>query len=545
MKHGRTQVGVSGVLPDDGLYSEANSASIKIAAVMVPQRLDEALRYAVSRVEADPQNVEAIVRHLGWDGKDGRHNDRLDPLFVAADQRLQRIVDRAIDRLRAEGIVPEVVERSIALVERLVPVLESELGNALLNAKLSHVRFSCSALASAAAVFRKQIPFEVVNLRRNVGLVKSGATEGVNQLAARAQDLVHSCGCANLPALADDARAILGPNANERFIEAVVRTIGCFEWLDRENGWFWYIPDPASSSNRLVDQIQQMLVATPRIQLDELRMAIRRRNDLGGFTPPVNVLASICRRLLFAHIEGDVVARVHGSAQRNAALAHDDKTFADLLQLSEPVRAHNEFEPGHDGAMNEDAFDKCTSASPIPKKLNPNRLAFVRETETLAPAKSEEIRTSSGTTRHGFLCEDEVFIAWKLQLPAFQDGLLRVPEPLSPFLQGDYKVRTIANLGFGDLHFYQRACWDVRRVLRGMAAEIGDTLVLILSLRDHVAISVIGDDDVVAEVISKAEATAESPHRFHPYGGMNFDKLASSVMNDAIVAEPSGPLGSP
>ena len=43
----------------------------------VPERLDEALRYAVARIEEDPQNVDAIIGHLGWDGRDPRNGDVL------------------------------------------------------------------------------------------------------------------------------------------------------------------------------------------------------------------------------------------------------------------------------------------------------------------------------------------------------------------------------------------------------------------------------------------------------------------------------------
>ena len=121
MKHWLgSQVVVSGLAPDKALYSAPNAASSGIAEIKFPERLDEALRYAVARVEKDPQNVEAIVRHLGWDGKDRCYNDHVDPAIDLPHQHLQNIVARAIAGLRSDGIVPEVVERAIALIERMI-----------------------------------------------------------------------------------------------------------------------------------------------------------------------------------------------------------------------------------------------------------------------------------------------------------------------------------------------------------------------------------------------------------------------------------------
>jgi hypothetical protein len=55
------------------------------------------------------------------------------------------LVGRAIDRLREDGFVPDVVKRAIAVADQSLPILEQELCEALLNAKLCFVRFGCDA----------------------------------------------------------------------------------------------------------------------------------------------------------------------------------------------------------------------------------------------------------------------------------------------------------------------------------------------------------------------------------------------------------------
>jgi hypothetical protein len=52
------------------------------------------------------------------------------------------------------------------------------------------------------------------------------------------------------------------------------------------------------------------------------------------------------------------------------------------------------------------------------------------------------------------------------------------------------------------LHIRQRACWDVRPLLTRSGADAGDTLVLVLNIRDQVATGVLGEDDVVANVVA-------------------------------------------
>ena len=150
-----------------------------------------------------------------------------------------------------------------------------------MGAGLCFKRLSCEALLTAARCFRVEAPFAIVRLGPSEALVKPGTAGALNQLAARVLDLMQSRGCANTTELIDDARAIFGPNASSRFTEAALRSGGPFEWLDRDAKWFWYIGGHGAGSNRLIDQIQRVLAATPRIRLTRLRSAIRRNNGLG------------------------------------------------------------------------------------------------------------------------------------------------------------------------------------------------------------------------------------------------------------------------
>ena len=49
---------------------------------------------------------------------------------------------------------------------------------------------------------------------------------------------MRSRGFANMMELGDDVQEIFGSDASQVFIEAAIRTVARFEWLNRETGWF-------------------------------------------------------------------------------------------------------------------------------------------------------------------------------------------------------------------------------------------------------------------------------------------------------------------
>jgi hypothetical protein len=462
----------------------------------VPERLNEALSYAVARIEQDPRNVKTIISRLGWDGRQSEAEpDR--PLGNAPKHEME-LVGRAIDRLREDGFVPDVVERAIAVAEQSLPILEQELCEALLNAKLCFVRFGCDALMSAAAVFRENPPFEFVRVGRGSGLVRPGTGKGIAQLAAAAQNLMRTRGCANIHALTDRAREIYGPSTTRAFAEAAVRTIAQFEWLDRESGWFWYMPDGADDPNRLAAQIKRIMAAAPRIRLTELRSAIRRDHALGSFAPPRNVLTSICKRLRFTHVEGDVVVRMLPSPQWKGVLDADEAALVGILQEHGPLLPRAELlERARERGINDKCFGGPTLRSALLRSPVPDIYALVGTDAAPAAAPKQE---TTGVPDHGCLSESRMYLALEIDASAQQSGALRVP--VSPFAEGDYRLETAAGDALGSIHIHQWACWDVRALLRDAGAEIGDVLVLVISPGDHAAIGLVGDNSLAANVIS-------------------------------------------
>jgi hypothetical protein len=457
----------------------------------VPGRLNDALRYAVSRVEEDQLIVEATLSHLGWNGTGAGPENGPKQLG-----REVQTVERTIARLCEDGFIPDAVERSIAVAERSLPILDRELCEVLLDAKLCFVRFSCGALATAAAIFRRHSPFELVSFGHAAGLVKLGTTDGINQLVESARNLMQTRGCANIINLAGVARKIFGANTSQAFAEAAVRSAGRFEWLNQETGWFWYIP-LGDDQNRLVDQIKRVLSVAPCISLTDLRTALRRVQHQESFTPPLSVLAAICKRLLFTYLEGDKVVQVASALQWASILDPQERTLMDILKLHGPLLRHEEFlKHCCERGINENSFGQLSAHSVILQSPCPGMYALVGVT---IPGDIENGGTLAYDD-HGFLPDAKVFLCWKLSASDVQSGVLRVIEPVSTFMEGDYNLKSVTGSETGSIQIRQRALWNVRPLLCEVGADVGDILTVILCQREHLAIGMVGNEAVAAKL---------------------------------------------
>ena len=68
--------------------------------------------------------------------------------------------------------------------------------------------------------------------------------------------------------------------------------------------------------------------------------------------------------------------------------------------------------------------------------------------------------------------------------------------PVSP------RIKTGTGRELGVLQVRQLACWDARGLLRYAAADLGDTLIIVLDPRRRDATGIIGDETTMSSVIS-------------------------------------------
>src|SRR5262249_42118510 len=144
----------------------------------------------------------------------------------------------------------------------------------------------------------------------------------------------------------------------------------------------------------LANHIRRVMAVTPRIQLNELRSAIRRDYRMGNFAPPLNVLASICKRLFFVRFEGDVVTRAPAVIRWDEVLGSTETIFLKVLQEHGPVLRREEFlERCLEHGMNENTFGIFTSYSAVLSRPVPGMYSLVGA--TIPPGLIEEKRRAT------------------------------------------------------------------------------------------------------------------------------------------------------
>jgi hypothetical protein len=323
-------------------------------------------------------------------------------------------------------------------------------------------------------------------------------------MAQRARRFVRGRGCANTIDLADEFQESSGSAVSQSFVIAVVSNER-FEWLDQENGWFWYKPKPDRTSNRLVNYIRRILAVSPTVQLAEIRAALRRHFRTANFAPPIAVLSAICDRISFAERDHDVVKREESALDWNSVLGPTETIFKEVLQAYGPVLRRDELlERCLERGMNENTFTLYSTYSPILTRPATGLYALVGA--AIPPGTVEAIRREAESRKpivvdHGWLADGRVFIVWKLSKSALFNGILTLPKHMTSFVEGGYEL-VAAGEGVGRIDVRGQTCWNVKRLLRRMGAEVDDNLAVVFDLGKRQAIGLIADHGVLSDLMS-------------------------------------------
>jgi len=480
----------------------------------VPDQIDEALIYAMRRVEKNSRNIAVTIRHLGWDGQKKQTLESIGERLSVTRERVRQIVSRTTRALRKANFVPSAVERSIKLAERLAPALDTEVGQALLDAGLTTKPFGAAGLVSAAKVFFGRAQFTTVRSGAHTLILKRDTDTPITEITLRARRLVRARGCANTLDLADEFQESFGGPLSQSFITAMVSNNQSFEWLDQENGWFWYRPRAGRAHNRLVNYIKRVLAVAPSAQLSEIRSALRRHYRTANYAPPRVVLAAVCDRVPFAWRDGEIVVRREDAIDWNTVLGPTETMLKNVLQTHGPILRREELlERCLALGMNENTFTLHSSYSPILTRPAKGLYALAG---TAVPAGTiEDIRRRSMAPKltvvdHGWIADGRIYAAWRLNKSALFSGILKMPKSMSSFAEGNYRLITIAGEQLGGIEVRGQTCWNLKRLFRRAGAETEDNLAIIFDLKKREAVGIFSDDELLFDLTS-VELALQAP----------------------------------
>jgi hypothetical protein len=144
------------------------------------------------------------------------------------------------------------------------------------------------------------------------------------RVAARS---IQSWGATTIASVASLLEAVPGSESTESFVEQVLVDLPAFRWIDRSNGWFWFVGHP----NPLLDDLRKILSVTSRLPVPRLSRAlfhIRR-----GGSPAPETLGRVCAEIPGARVAaGELI--FNGRLDRSICLTETEIRLVTILEAA-------------------------------------------------------------------------------------------------------------------------------------------------------------------------------------------------------------------
>lgn len=458
--------------------------------------LAEALRRAVADAEPSDRNVGMVVRYLGWDGQGGSTLEEVGAPFRLTRERVRQIVARSL-RLLENRSPPMEARMAVELVNTRNLMTASELDAALREANLTKRPFGVHGLRTMAEAFDLHPNFEQGGRRDRALVLPLNGAALVDQLPVAARKIISARGCVDVRALAEDQVPQLARGSDDFLIE-IMEQDGDFLWLDDKREWAWR--GPHEGRNRLINDICKVLAVAPRVDIAELRRAIRRDLRMGGFAPPTDILGAVCEHLPFARLEGRLVQRVEDAIEWSTVLGETEATFVKVLRKHGPVMHRSAFlKACLEEGMNENTFTLYGTYSVV--LTRPTQGFYALTGAYVPPGLIEQqrrsVRRHSALIESGWTKDGRPFVAWRITQAVLGSGIVSIPAGIRDLLSGNWSLETTTGEPLGVIEVRQATCWNLRKLFKHAGAEVDDVLVLWFELADRSVSAAIGDDDLI------------------------------------------------
>ena len=267
----------------------------------------------------------------------------------------------------AEGAL----QRAVAVIVRGMPMSQEQANQELARQGLVNRPIDLADLAHATARAGRDPPFRVLDIagaRIAVGPAQMTAAGAAYAIASRA---VYNWGATTVRDVAHQLCVMLSLIIGAVFVERLLSAVSCFEWLDREGGWFWFAGRP----NRLLGELRKVFSVATRLPLQRLWHALKRAG-VGPEPPPPPVLGRICANIPGAAVAGDVV--VMGTPLvATAPLSLAESRLVQILRESGPVPAADLRRLAQAAGLSRPTLRRLMRASPLLERLPDRSFSLV------------------------------------------------------------------------------------------------------------------------------------------------------------------------
>jgi hypothetical protein len=407
-------------------------------------------------------------------------------------ERARQIVLRFVNDLmsRSRPWTPA-LDRTLRTVRDSIPAAIPDIQRQLREEGLVSGAFSFESLREAARIFRRPVPFVV----DDEGFVYHEGEASARQVASAARKLVTHWGATTIDALLALLEELETPTSNV-MARVVVEAIPGFSWLDDDKEWFW---TREASRNRLLNQIEKIMVVAGSVELVDLRNGVGRHYRMEGFRPPREVLARLCVETGLYHRDDTRIVGGPDLPDWQDVLGDIERGLVEILFEHGPVMRRDEIvELAIDQGLNRNSVGVYLTYSPVLERYAPGVWGLrgapvsAAEIQTLIPPRVRRQVLQD----HGWTGDGKLWIAYKLSPAAIETGVLGTPAVMRDVAKGPFPLSAEGGRLVGTL-VIEENMWGLSPFFRRWGVEAGDYLVLVLNLQEHTATIAAGEEDLL------------------------------------------------
>lgn len=509
---------------------ELHQRLVELSSMSLEDELFEVIHTAFAKPSkaGTERNAKAIARRYGWDGRGGSTLEEIAGEFGLSRERIRQIcepIEAALKSLEQQRLFAPVLQRALDFIAAQAPLTTEAMAMQLANSGLAKSALPIKMLLHLAKSLGcvTSVSIELIN---GQSFVVRSATDIATITAMMAQDLKQSAvislarklirrqGAATVEALVAQLNAPQGANETgtaSRFdLDFTVQALTSqadFAWLDPVPGWFWFAKSPR---NGLLAQIEKVLAAAERIQVADLRRALARTYRRDDSALPQQVLLELCRQFPSCQVAGETIAAA-ASADLWSALSPTEQSMVRILKEQGPLMQRAAFE------------ERCL-------KLNVPRATFYMYLDTssviqryargvyglpgvaVEPAVIEALTPKHHWAKRevllnfGWTPQRKIWLAYKISQGMLNYGVCSVPQAMSQFIDGKFRLLTADGTQVGNLTRRKTQAKGLKPFFRRHRVAVGDSLLLLFDLTNRTATAHLVDAGLLDEYQSASEA---------------------------------------
>ncbi len=457
--------------------------------------------------EPKARNRSFTVRLLGWDGNGGQTLETIGRDIGVTRERVRQISQHHLDRIQKSLPFLPVLDRAIEAVAANAPSLESAIGTALVEKRLTKDTFKIAGVLNAAEVTGRRCAFIIEEGDGQSYVVPrddAGITKQILQLARKA---ISHWGVTTIEDVAAEVSSLLGRPIASTFVTAVVSAQPSFAWLDMASGWFWL---KSTARNALLNQVEKILCVCDQVHISELRSGVSRNHRREGFAPPQRVLLALCKQPGAYEVVGNLIS-ANPPLNYLDVLADTERTFVAVFRETGPLVESRKLEQECLArGMNRATFMQYLTYSAIITRFA--RGVYGLRGTVVQPGMAESLVRERAQSRrvladYGWLEDGRIFLTYKLSSGMLANGNVSVPASMKQYLSGAHQLHVAGGVPIGRLVVRDSQAWGLGPLFTRRGGDPGDSLRILFDLKTKTAIAELGQTS--AEEV--AEVAAQSP----------------------------------